>query len=348
MTNTLEYRPTRDEYGWTFGGLPPVHQIRPGAALRLWTDDAFAGRVRSSSDRLETVLPDLLTNPQTGPFSVHGARPGDTIAIHVVGLEPARAYGASCAFPSFGGLTSTDHSPSLQPPLGERVWIYDVDRTARTVRYQALDSDYTVDLPLAPMIGTVGVAPARGEVRSSLVPDYFGGNMDCPMVAPGSTVYLGVNVEGALFSVGDGHYRQGEGELCGSAVEGAMWVDLIVDLVRGVRTASPRVETDEDLIALGSGRPLDDAWRVAQYNLVQWVAEAAQLSLMDAYQLISQTARAPIANVVDPNFTATSVLAKAFLPDTDVYRGAHAQLAEAARNWYRTPAAHHAPNQQEL
>lgn len=334
---TLQYRPSREEYGWTFGGLPPIHQIRPGSTLRLWTDDAFAGRVQSCTDRLETVLPNLLTNPQTGPFYVQGAQPGDTLALHIVGLEPARDYGASCAFPSFGGLTSTDQSPTLQPPLDEHVWIYDIDPLTRIVRYQALDSAYTVDLPLAPMLGTIGVAPARGEVRSSLVPDYFGGNMDCPMIAAGATVYLGVNVEGALFSVGDGHYRQGEGELCGSAVEGAMWVDLVVDLVPGVRTASPRIETADELIALGSGRPLDDAWRIAQYNLVQWVAETAQLSAMDAYQLISQTARAPIANVVDPNFTATACIAKAFLPRTEVYGGAHARLTEAARNWHRTP-----------
>lgn len=335
---TLVYRPGPEEYGWTFGGLPPVRRIKPGTALRLWTDDAFAGRVRSTADRLCVALPGLLTNPQTGPFHVEGASPGDTLAIYIAGLEPARDYGASCAFPGFGGLTSTPQSPALQPLLDERVWIYRLNRTAGTVKYQALDSAFSVDLPLAPMLGTIGVAPAGGEVRSALVPEYFGGNMDCPMVAAGATVYLGVNVDGALFSVGDGHYRQGEGELCGSAVEGAMWVDLIVDLVPGVVTASPRIETDRDLIALGSGRPLDDAWRIAQLNLVQWLAESGELSALDAYQLVSQTARSPVANVVDPNFTATSVVAKSFLPPMDSYGGAHARLADAARGWDRGPA----------
>ena len=338
LMRVVEYRPTREEYGWTFGGLAPVRRIQPGTALRLWTDDAFGGRVQSSTDRLQVVLPDLLTNPQTGPFYVQGARPGDTLAIHIAALEPARDYGASCAFPGFGGLTSTAQSPALQPPLGERVWIYDVDSNARTVRYQALDSTFTVDLPLAPMLGTVGVAPAGGEVRSSLVPEYFGGNMDCPMMAAGATVYLGVNVDGALFSVGDGHYRQGEGELCGSAVEGALWVDLIVDVVHGVPTHSPRIETDSDLIGIGSGRPLDDAWRIAQHNLVHWLAGVTELSVMDAYQLLSQTARSPIANVVDPNFTATSVVDKAFLPQISAYGGLHARLTEAARTWDRGSA----------
>lgn len=334
----LEYRPTRDEYGWTFGGLSPVRRVQPGTALRLWTDDAFGGHVRSTADRLQEAVPDLLTNPQTGPFYVEGARPGDTLAVHIVGLEPARDYGASCAFPGFGGLTSTPQSPALQTPLVERVWIYDVDSSARTVRYHAQDSAFNVDLPLAPMLGTIGVAPAGGEVRSSMVPEYFGGNMDCPIVAAGATVYLGVNVEGALFSVGDGHYRQGDGELCGSAVEGAMWVDLIVDIVHGVPTHSPRIETDDDLIGIGSGRPLEDAWRVAQHNLVHWLAEATELSVMDAYQLLSQTARSPIANVVDPNFTATSIIYKAFLPPISAYAGTHRRLAEAARAWDRGSA----------
>lgn len=338
LMRVVEYSPPREEYGWTFGGLAPVRRIQPSTALRLWTDDAFAGRVRSTTDRVEVALPDLLCNPQTGPFYVEGARPGDTLAIHILGLEPARDYGASCAFPGFGGLTSTSQSPALQPPLEERVWIYDVDRTARTVRYQALDSAFNVDLPLALMLGTVGVAPAGNEVRSSMVPDYFGGNMDCPMVAAGATIYLGVNVDGALFSVGDGHYRQGEGELCGSAVEGAMWVDLIVDVIHGVPTPSPRIETDQDFIALGSGRPLDDAWRIAQYNLVHWLAEATELGVMDAYQLVSQTARAPIANVVDPNFTATSVVAKSFLPPMSGYGGVHSRLVDAGRTWDRSPA----------
>ena len=93
------------------------------------------------------------------------------------------------------------------------------------------------------MLGTVGVAPAGGEVRSSLVPDWFGGNMDTPEMRADSTAFLGVNVEGALLSIGDGHYRQGEGESCGTAVEGAMTATIIVDLVKGGAPGWPRIET---------------------------------------------------------------------------------------------------------
>ncbi len=123
------------------------------------------------------------------------------------------------------------------------------------------------------MLGTVGVAPAGGEVRSSLVPDRFGGNMDSPQMRAGSTVFLGVNVEGAMFSVGDGHYRQGEGEACGTAVEGAMTTTLIVELVKGGAPAWPRVEDDGHLMAIGSSRPLEDSWRIGNAELVHWVGE---------------------------------------------------------------------------
>ena len=181
-------------------------------------------------------------NPQTGPFYVDGAEPGDALALHFVSIEPARDWAASATIPFFGGLTSTDRTATLQDPLPDTTWIYQLDRARGTLRFEARHGEFTVDLPLAPMLGTVGVAPAGNEVRSSLVPDRFGGNMDTPQMHAGTTCFLGVNVEGALFSIGDGHYRQGEGESCGTAVEGAMTTTLIVELVkrRRARVATPR------------------------------------------------------------------------------------------------------------
>src|SRR5256885_17233462 len=105
-----------------------------------------------------------------------------------------------------------------------------------------------------PMLGTVGLAPAAGEVRSSLVPDAFGGNMDTPEMRAGASCYLGVNVPGALFSVGDGHYRQGEGESCGAAAGGAMDGSLLVDPIKGGGAAVPRIASHGLLMGVGSGR----------------------------------------------------------------------------------------------
>jgi acetamidase/formamidase len=146
----------------------------------------------------------------------------------------------------------------------------------------------------------------------------------------GATCYLGVNVDGALFSVGDGHYRQGEGESCGTAVEGAMHVTLVVDLIKGAAPAWPRIENDEYLITLGSARPLEDAWRVSQVQMVHWLSELHGLDRLDAYQLLSQISRTPLANVVDTDYTVATKVPKALLPDRPGYGGAHRRMRETA------------------
>jgi acetamidase/formamidase len=266
-------------------------------------------------------------NPQTGPFYVEGAEPGDTLAIHFVSIEPSRDWGTSCLVPLFGALSSTHQTATLQEPLPEAVWIYEIDRAQGTVIYRAKSGDHVAELPLDPMHGTVGVAPANLESRLSLVPDAHGGNMDTPEMRAGSTCYLGVNVEGALFSLGDGHARQGEGETCGVAVECAMDTELVVDLVKGgTATAWPRLEDDAYIMTTGSSRPLEDAFRIAHTELVRWVQELAGLSAMDAYQLVSQTALTPIANVVDTNYTVVAKLAKSHLPGITVMGDVHRRL----------------------
>src|SRR3954462_15859546 len=169
--DVIEYAPTREEYAYTFGGAPPVMRVKPGTALRLWSDDAFGGALRSVDD-LSAAKVDLRSvNPQTGPFHVEGAEPGDTLVLHLVSLEPARDWGASAAIPFFGGMTSTDRTVTLQPALPDTTWIYQLDRPRGTVAFAARHRDHVIELPLEPMLGTVGVAPPGSEVRSSLVPE---------------------------------------------------------------------------------------------------------------------------------------------------------------------------------
>ncbi|MGE0214742.1 acetamidase/formamidase family protein [Mycolicibacterium sp.] len=326
----IEFTPSPDQYVWTFGGAEPVMEVAPGTALRLWTEDAFAGRVTTPHDKPSQVLNPKELNPQTGPFYVTGAEPGDTLALHFVSIEPARTWAASTTIPLFGALTGTDRTATLQPPLPELTWIYHVDVDRGTATFVAHESDFTLELPLAPMLGTVGVAPALREVRTTLVPDYFGGNMDTPELRAGTTVYLGVNVEGALFSVGDGHYRQGEGETCGTALEGAMHVTLLVDLIKGGAPTWPRFEHDDALLTVGSARPLEDAWRCSQVEMVTWLTELYDVGRLDAYQLCSQLCLSPLANVVDVNYSAVTKLVKDPLPTVAPYGGAHARLRRLA------------------
>ncbi|WP_129667860.1 acetamidase/formamidase family protein [Phytoactinopolyspora endophytica] len=322
----VEFTPEREQYAWTFGGVPPIRKVTPGTLMRLWTEDAFSGRLQSSSDRPSEKLDMREVNPQTGPFYVEGAEPGDTLALHIVGLEPARDWAASATIPFFGGLTSTDRTVTLQEALPELTWIYQLDRERQTVRFEALRGELQLDLPVAPMLGTVGVAPGGREVRTSLVPDMFGGNMDTPEMRAGSTCYLGVNVEGAMFSVGDGHYRQGEGESCGTAVEGAMNVTLIVELIKGHAPVWPRIEHDDHYIVVASSRPLEDAWRASQAGMIAWLGELYGLDRLDAYQLLTQISESPLANVVDANYSAVTKVAKRLLPIGDAYDGMHRHL----------------------
>jgi acetamidase/formamidase len=322
--------PTEEQYAWTFGGCDPALRVRPGEVLDLFTEDAFAGRIRSSEDLPSRLITYPFVNPQTGPFYVEGAEPGDTLAIHLIDVHPARDWAVSTTVPLFGALTGTKYTATLQPPLPEKTWVYAVDREAREVVYRALDSDFSVRLPLEPFHGTVGVAPAANEARNVLVPEAFGGNMDTPEARAGTTIYLGVNVEGALFSIGDGHYTQGEGEVCGVAVEGAMDTLLVVDLIKDRYCDWPRLEDDESIMVAGSYRPLEDAFRIAHTQLIGWISAESGLSLMDAYQLVTQASRSPIANVCDANYTILAKMPKRYLPrDIAWMGGVHDRLRRA-------------------
>jgi acetamidase/formamidase len=326
----VEFRPEPSQYAYTFGGVAPIREVEPGTVLRLWCDDAFNGALKAVTDLASANLRIGFLNPQTGPFAVRGAEPGDTLVLHLVDLTPARDWGASTLVPFFGGLTGTDRTALLNAPLEERTWIYEVDRARSTVTFVAGRSDLRLDLPLAPMLGTVGVAPALGEVRSSLTPDAFGGNMDTPEMRAGTTCYLPVNEPGAIFSVGDGHYRQGEGESCGTAVEGAMDVTLIVDLVKGSSPFWPRLENDDEIAVVGSSRPLEDAWRISQVEMIAWLGELLGLDRLDAYQLLTQVSLAPLANVVDTNYSAVTKVSKALVPGLRPHDGLHADLRARA------------------
>jgi len=310
----LHYVPKHEELKYTFGGVPAAKRIRPGTRIVSWTEDCYDGAVTKPGQLPSKVQLPGHDNPQTGPFHIEGAEPGDTLAIRIEKLEPARDHGISSSFPGFGALNATDRTALLHADLPETVWFYRVDREKRVLRTQSQDGKQAWEVPLAPFLGCLGVSPANGEARSTIVPDYFGGNMDCPEVRAGNTVYLGVRVPGALLSFGDGHLGMGDGEIIGTAVEGAMNVELTVDLIKHRETPWPRIENAEWLMSVGAGRPLEDAARVAFKDMIQWVREKTNLSEMDAYQFVSQNARAAVIQIVDPNYTVLVKIEKSRLP----------------------------------
>ncbi|MEV4704505.1 acetamidase/formamidase family protein [Actinoplanes sp. NPDC049316] len=321
---------TAETVGYTFGGRAPIASIPSATRVRVRTWDCFAGKVRSVDDLPSRVCEFPYLNPVTGPFYVDGARPGDTLAVHLLSLTPSSTVGFSSTFPHFGALTGTHTTAMLHPALEERVWQYTIDPHNSTVRYTARNSEYAVDLPLAPMLGTVGVAPAAGEVRASIACGAHGGNLDTPLLQAGTTLYLPVNVDGALLALGDGHARQGDGELCGVAVEVPMDVTLAVEVIPGVTTAWPRLETDTHLMSIGVARPLEDAYRAAHADLVGVVSDLTGLDVLDAYQLLSQAGRAHVGNVVDTDYTIAAAIGKDLLDGAQPYRGAHQRLRDLA------------------
>jgi amidase len=190
--------------------VDPIARVAPGETVAIHTEDAFESRITRTEDRPSEILGPYL-NPQTGPIYVEGAEPGDTLAVEILSIEPTRDWAVSAFIPYFGGLTSTKFTRLLQDPIPERVWLYRLEDGV-------LDGGPRLRFPWRPFMGTIGTAPEL-EAVSALTPLDHGGNMDVPDVKPGNTVYLPVRAPGALFFTGDCHAGQGDGELCGVALE---------------------------------------------------------------------------------------------------------------------------------
>src|SRR5713101_3565231 len=211
----VQYHATIDTVKYVFGVAAPVAHLKPGSILEANSLDCFGNAIKKPGDTLGLVKGD---NPLTGPFFIEGAEPGDTLVVHILGLQVDGNQGLGAFAPGFGALNQTNYTPMLHAPLPEKIWFYLIDHASNTATFQALDSNYKVKIPLHPFLGCIGVAPSSGEARSSVVPAEFGGNMDAPEVSVGNTLYLPVNVSGALLYFGDGHAAMGDGEIAGTAI----------------------------------------------------------------------------------------------------------------------------------
>jgi acetamidase/formamidase len=222
--------------------------------------------------------------------------------VETRGAQPA---GTTCIIPEFGGLVGTAATAMLNPPLPERVRKVHVDKNG--VRWND-----KITLPYQPFIGTIGISPEI-EAISSLQPDYHGGNMDLPDVAPGAILYFPVHVEGGLLYVGDCHAAQGDGELSGVAIEQRATVTFQIDVIKNWTFAWPRLETENFLMTIGSARPLEDAARIAYRELVRWMSADYGFDEIDAYMLLSQAGRMRLGNMVDPKYTMGASILKKYL-----------------------------------
>lgn len=285
----------------------PVLEVDPGALVTVETHDAFEGKIVSEDDKPSEILQFPFLNPQSGPIFVRGAEKGDALAVRIISITPrgSQPVGTTCLIPEFGGLVSTGQTAMLNAPLPEIVKKIVVD--AEGVHW----SD-TLTLPYEPFIGTIGTAPEI-EAISSLQPDYYGGNMDMPDVAPGAIIYLPVNTAGGYLYVGDCHAIQGDGELCGVALEIPATVVLQIDLIKGHGNAWPQLETEDAMMFIGSARPLEDASRIAYRELVRWVAAQTGQSQEEAYMLLTMCGKVRLGNMVDPKYSVGASILKRYL-----------------------------------
>src|SRR5579863_6599945 len=227
--NVVKYHATIRDVKYVYGPAQAVARLRSGDVLDTNTLDCFGNAIQKPGDTLSMIKGD---NPLTGPFYVEGAQPGDMLAVKILDLQVDGNQGIGAFAPGFGALNETSYTPMLHPPLPEKIWFYPIDKAANTATFKALDSNFSVRIPLHPFFGCIGVAPAAHEVRSSIVPAEFGGNMDAPEASVGNTLYLPVNVAGALLYMGDGHAAMGDGEVDGTAVEISMKVKLRVEVIK--------------------------------------------------------------------------------------------------------------------
>ncbi len=286
----------------------PRLTVPPGSRVLVETEDAHMGSIRSESD-VYASLPDVFAklggaNPVTGPIYVEGVEPGDCVAITIEDIVPGpvQGQGYTVLTPGLGGLVS-DYS--LQPALKPRTVICpiaDGEISFPTTRG-------AITLPVAPFLGTIGVAPAAERRLSFFHSPEFGGNTDLPLHGIGSTVVMRANVPGGLISMGDAHATQGHGEISGAAIECQADVIIRIDRIpadEAQYVGLPQVNTDRAIgsVAALGGVHLGDVVRAAYIDLIRRLVAYHGLELDEAYLLACQTAQVTVGQVVDPLYSA--------------------------------------------
>ncbi len=252
---------------------------------------------------------------EVGPIYIEGATPKDQLVVKIIKVQPNREYGPARIRPGFGGLAADVRVRMLNPDIPSERFLWRLDRGRNIASLDLPRSKLgKIEVPMAPMLGRVAVAPKGEESFPGLWPGDFGGNMDAPEIKEGATVYLPIFHEGALFYFGDGHALQGEGEIAGTGLEATMDVILQFDLIKGKPIDWPRIENDEFIMVAASARPLIDAFRLAHIELIEWLEDDYGFDRWEAYQVLSQVAESTVANIVDPQYTVVAKFPKKYLP----------------------------------
>ncbi|MCX6033872.1 MAG: acetamidase/formamidase family protein [Chloroflexi bacterium] len=271
---------------------PPAIKIEPGETILFETLDALDGQIHSDDDPATNI--DLgHVNAATGPVYINGSHPGDTLVAEILEIKPWN-WGAALIIPGFGFLQDALPGPYT------KVFHYEKEGY--------IEWGDKLRIPLQPMIGTIGVAPK--EAITTLSSGVHGGNLDTTEICVGSTVYLPILVEGALFSVGDVHAVMGDGEVCGTGVECGAEITIRLELLPGKTIPRPRIETPTEIMTIASAESLDLAIKTSLLDMVDWLIEEKNLTAEEAYVLISITGDVRIGQIVDPAVTLRVALHK--------------------------------------
>jgi acetamidase/formamidase len=300
--DTVRFTPTVAQP--TYAVREPVLRIRPGTVLISRTN--FGPYYTEEGGRFPG---------EVGPILVEGATTRDMLRVEIVKVRPNHRLAASQVYSDFGGLATDARVRLLNEPIAPRRYLWRLD-TVRMVGTTDMPKSRVrrMEIELRPMLGRLAVAPRGEEAFNGIWPGDFGGNMDAPELREGTTVFLPVFHDGAYFYFGDGHARQGEGEVAGTGLETSMDVVLKIDIVKGRTIDWPRLMDAEHIMVAGSGRPLIDAFRLAHVELIEWMEQEYGFDRTDAYTLLGQVGENTVANIVDPNYTVVAKIARRYLP----------------------------------
>ncbi len=320
MAKTHRLEPTIFHY--TYGPNEPALTVRPGDTVVANARDASGldENLEPLPRSMKARRPDTEYyegNPLVGPIAVEGSEPGDALAVRIRKIELNRPTAWSSFIPHFGGFTGEGPGRGvlLHQPLPKKRFQWRLDRKRNVgVLKLAKSKVRKVEVPLHPFLGSIGVAPRFGRVETAMTPGEHGGNMDCVDTCAGTTLYLPVSVTGGLLHFGDVHAAQGDGEICGVALETSAQVTLTLDLRRGWGIDWPRLEDRTHIMVAASTRPLMDAFAMAHVEMVKWLVSDFGYDRWEAYQVLSQVGTARVGNVVDPNYTVVAKFPKKYLP----------------------------------
>ncbi len=303
MSNRHTIHGQHHHFGWD-NSNPPVLTVAPGDSVEFETVDASGGQLDIESGVAEVAALDFARlNPVTGPVTIDGAEPGDALKVTIESFVPS-GWGWTAIIPGFGLLADQFPDPAIN------IWSYDAPGLAPAAYGPG------GKVPLKPFCGTIGLAPGEAGVHSIVPPRRVGGNMDIRDLCAGTELYLPVEVAGALFSVGDTHAAQGDGEVCGTAIESPRSIALTFDLVRGAELRFPRYETPGPVsrhfdgkgyhVTTGIGPDLMQGARDAVSGMIDLLGTLHGLAGPEAYMLCSACADLRISEIVDqPNWVVS-------------------------------------------